>query len=130
MAKDGTARGGRRIGSGSKSKSSKKELETALSYTSIREYLKTNGTLNAVPAEIIEAFDNSVIRYKQAEKILDKEGLTASHPTTGAPIANPMVGVSKTYLQMVYTAWANIWQIICTAQPCGSDDEMEGLLDV
>lgn len=130
MAKDGTARGGKRIGSGCKSKSSKKELKSAMNCSSISDYLKKNGTYGAVPIDIIEAFDNSVIRYKQAEKILDKEGLTSSHPTTGAPIANPMVGVSKTYLQMVYTAWANIWQIICTTHPCGSDDEMEGLLDV
>lgn len=121
--------GGRRTNAGRKKASSVPDLNAAVECTSIREFLKIRGLTGIVPDELLDEFDFSVRRWREAEERLSKEGLTAPHPTTGAAIANPLVGVSKTYMQMMNSCWANIYQLIGSANVGNAEDEMESLLD-
>lgn len=129
MAKDGTARGGRRTGAGAKSKQSKATKSKVVEAGSIAKYLEVRGLKGVVPQELIDSFDQAFLRWKEAEKGLEGTGLLAPHPTTGAEIAHPLVSVSCGYQKTIASLWSQIYQLIGAAQANNKEDEMEGLLD-
>lgn len=141
MAKDGTMRGGARIGAGKKRKSleekitegkatpfeikddtnfsppkpkeylTAKETCAAEVYAATFEWLKAHGCAEVVTPQLVENYSQTIGRHIQCEKILSSEGLIGEHPTTGAPIASPFVKMSLDYLKSAQQLWYQIWQI-------------------
>lgn len=158
MAKDGTRRGGARLGAGRKPKRisvkgvediinetsvSREEyeqyprcgelLENTLAekiYYSIFKFADQRGASDDLAQEIVELFAMSYSRWAQAEKELSEQGLTAPHPVTKLPCKNPLVNVSETYSKQAQNYWYIIWSVLKEhISPADEYDEMEDLLD-
>ena len=147
MARDGTNRGGLRIGAGRKRKSleerllegeiipteilgTQKDFEipkpksylTADSksgkvyagriYLETYDYLKKCGCAEIIPPQLVSNFAQAVSQHIQAEEIIKQTGLLSRHPTTGEPMANPLVKISLDYLKMAQQIWYMIFQTV------------------
>ena len=175
MAKDGTMRGGARVGSGRKSKALKEKIDNGLTATVIdlpepaemkgedvplvKDFLKAaqksgidlcaeevfkdtfcwlkeRGCERLVNTQLIEQYAMSVSRWVQCETCISEYGFLAKHPTTGAAITSPYVGMSQNYLKQVNQCWYQIYQIVkenCSVEYGGAnphDDMMERLFSV
>lgn len=144
MAKDGTMRGGQRVGAGRKSKAltdkiadgrlngamvlpEPAEIEGAV-VPPVKEYLK------AAQKNGKDLCAEEVYRWIQCEEAISEFGFLAKHPTTGNAIASPYVAMSQTYMKQVNQVWYQIYQIVkenCAVEYGGrnpQDDLMERLL--
>ena len=158
MAKDGTRRGGARLGAGRKPKRlSVREVETIMHetrvsreeyeqyppcgellqgttaediYYSIYKFADQRGARDDLAQEIVEFFAVSYYRWAEAEKELNEQGLTAPHPVTRLPCKNPLVNVSETYSKQAQNYWYIIWSVLKEHIPIADEyDPMEDLLD-
>lgn len=163
MAKDGTARGGARVGSGRKPKTAaketptkpkttarkkksgiempeymteKQEKEAELTAVSVYQdtiaWIKERGCEQLVPAQLVRNYAMSVARWIQCEHDISQNGFIAEHPTTGAPIASPVVTMSQNYMKQINNLWYQIYQIVSenssAEMTVTTDDPMEQLL--
>lgn len=73
-------------------------------------------------------------RWIHCETIITNTGYLAKHPTTGAAIASPYVGMSQNYMNQANRLWNEIFAVVrenSTADYSGGtpqDDVMERLL--
>ena len=153
MAKDGTNRGGARIGAGAKKKPladriaegnpGKREL-TVIDFTDSTVDLegqpmpKPSKMLSAkqkngkklVAAEVYKKTWNWI----QCEEAITEFGFLAKHPTTGNAIQSPYVAMSQNFMSQTNRLWMEIYQIVrenCATEYNGAtpqDDVMERLL--
>ena len=122
MAKDGTARGGARPGTGPKRKALTEKISAGKSATIIGlpdapaldmkakqkngtdlcaeevfeetwEWLKKVGCTDYVNTQLINQYAMSVARQIQCEQCISEYGFLAKHPTTGNAIASPYVSM-------------------------------------
>ena len=151
MAKDGTMRGGARVGSGRKSKALTEKIGSGLAasvidlpepeeisgedvFRSTFLWLKERGCDRLVNTQLIEQYAMSVSRWVQCETCISEYGFLAKHPTTGAALTSPYVTMSQNYLKQVNQCWYQIYQIVkenCSVEYGGAnphDDLMEHLL--
>ena len=98
-------------------------------YDALADWLEERGHTGVQP-KLVEEYALSYARWRQAEKLVSKNGLLAPHPTTGADIASPLVSVANMYYKQMHTAWYAIWDVIRQSgeQPA-EKDEMEQLLE-
>ena len=157
MAKDGTARGGQRVGSGRKNNALADKITTGrmrnatvrpeppemegLDMPPVREYMlekqKDGHDLCAedVYRETYEWLRQSVARWIQCEQAISEYGFLAKHPTTGGAIASPFVSMAQQYLKQINQLWYQIYQVVkenCSVDYGGAspnDDLMERLLN-
>ena len=139
MAKDGTMRGGARVGSGRKSKALTEKIGSGLAASVIElpEPEEISGEDMPPVKEFLKAdqqYAMSVSRWVQCETCISEYGFLAKHPTTGAAITSPYVTMSQNYLKQVNQCWYQIYQIVkenCSVEYGGEnphDDLMEHLL--
>ena len=96
-------------------------------FDELSEWLSSKGC-NVQP-RLIEEYALAIARWRDVEKIISADGFIAPHPTTGADMASPLVGVSNTYFKQMHAAWYAIWDVIKqSAEPETAKDEMEELL--
>ena len=104
MARDGTNRGGRRVRAGTKPAPLADRLadgrtDRILATDEMPEpydFTSTDtdkGCAQFVSKRLLEAYAQSFARFIQCEKAISDFGLLGKHPTTGAAIASPFVGV-------------------------------------
>jgi hypothetical protein len=104
MARDGTNRGGRRVRAGTKPEPLADRLadgrtDRILATDEMPEpydFTSTDtdkGCAQFVSKRLLEAYAQSFVRFIQCEKAISDFGLLGKHPTTGAAIASPFVGV-------------------------------------
>ena len=145
MAKDGTTRGGARIGAGRKSKSAEeKRLEGAeilpqtiknnqkkiktpkpylaaiqkdgtktfarRIYRETYEWLKKNNCAETISSQLVESFAAVTARHIQAEMQISQSGFIIRQPTTGEPVATPLIKISLDYLKASQQLWYQISQ--------------------
>lgn len=143
MAKDGTNRGGARIGAGAKKKPladriaegnpGKREL-TVIDLKKTWNWLHERGCAALVSPELLERYAMSVARWIQCEEAITEFGFLAKHPTTGNAIQSPYVAMSQNFMSQTNRLWMEIYQIVkenCATEYNGAtpqDDVMERLL--
>lgn len=131
MAKDGTNRGGARIGAGRKKKNENQDFKVP----AFKAYLATkqkNGSetcaaevyretfawlekcecADMVSPQIVESFSQLIARHVQAEEAINTTGFLARHPTTSEPIANPLIRISLDYYKSAAQAYYQIQQVV------------------
>jgi hypothetical protein len=150
MAKDGTNRGGARIGAGQKKKPladkilegnpgrrKQKNGKTTLAveiYEKTWQWLKERRCVHLIPAQLIEQYAQSVARWIQCEECITEFGFLAKHPTTGNAIPSPYVAMSQSFMKQANNLWYQIYQVVrenCATEYKGAtphDDVMEKLL--
>ena len=158
MARDGTGRGGARVGAGRKKKAltdrindggtamvldlpepsemseSGKSFCAAEVYEETWKWLRERGCDRLVNIQLVEQYAVSVSRWIQCEECISEYGFLAKHPTTGNAIASPYVSMSQQYMKQVNQIWYQIYQVVkenCSVEWQGStpqDDVMERLL--
>ena len=140
MAKDGTMRGGARVGAGKKPKALHQkinegsadgalilpqpvELEGA-DVPPVKEYLKAaqkNGKELLAEEVFNETYlwlkkfgcaELAVARQIQCEEALSEYGFLAKHPTTGNAISSPYVSMLIQFTKQANQAWMQIYQIV------------------
>ena len=103
-------------------------------YEGTYKWLTAWGCASHVSKELVEQYAMSVARWIHCEETVSRTGYIAKHPTTGAPIASPYVGMSQTYMKQALTIWAQIFQVVKENSsseyegPTPQDDAMEILL--
>lgn len=141
MAKDGTQRGGMRIGAGKKSEPPNVQIpfdtnfngelnapppkEYLLAeqkgggklcseqiYRETYKWLKSVGCEKLVAKQLIENYSLTMARHIQCEDILSKFGLLAKHPTTGEPTTSPFVKMSIDYMKQASQLWYQIYAVV------------------
>lgn len=144
MAKDGTNRGGARIGAGRKKKNHtvqipklKEYLEAeqrgggqtcaAQVYQDTFDWLAGCDCAEYVNPQLVETFAQAVSRHVQAESEISRTGFIARHPTTGEPMRSPLVQISLDYLKAAQAAWYSIQQIVDAHT---TTDDADDLLDL
>ena len=96
-------------------------------------WLRKRGCESLVNNQLIEQYAMSSARYIQCEEMVNKYGMIAKHPTTGAAIQSPYVKMSQDFLKQINTIWYSIAQVV--KDNCASgygnpkDDPMERLLN-
>ena len=91
-------------------------------YNALAVWLTNRGFTNVQP-KLMEEYALSYARWRQAEKLVSKNGLLAPHPTTGVSVANM-------YYKQMHTAWYAIWDVIKqSAETSAEGDEMDELLN-
>jgi hypothetical protein len=156
MAKDGTARGGKRANAGAKPKQCKikmTEKDTPISVDvdrldkkqqcgqelcikqirdELMQYLGKFGCENLVMPHLIEQYVMNYARWAQCENIISEKGFIGAHPTTGLEMKSPYVDISGQYLKQANIAWNNIYSIVKENAQIKSEsdsiDPMERLL--
>ena len=97
-------------------------------------WLVLNGIEDKVSDDLIVFYSMSVARWIQCEKMISREGLLGSHPTTGGDIPSPYVSMSREYMRQIQATWFNINQYVkdnLENAPLGKnpqEDMMESLL--
>ena len=97
-------------------------------------WLKKLKVEKLVSTNFIEQYAMSSARYIQCEEMVNKYGMIAKHPTTGAPIQSPYVAIAHSYLKQSTVIWMQIFQIVKENSsidyrgPNPNDDMMERLL--
>ena len=137
MAKDGTNRGGARIGAGRPRKNENHEFQipnpkeylaaeqykgknrqpcgqtcAAQVYQDTFDFLTGCDCAEYVNPQLVENFAQMTARHVQAEQEISRTGLVAGHPTTGEPIISPLVRVSLEYLKAAQAAWYQIQAVV------------------
>lgn len=98
------------------------------------DWLVLNGIEEKVSEDLIVFYSMSVARWIQCEKMISREGLLGSHPTTGGDIPSPYVSMSREYMRQIQATWYNINQYVkdnLENVPLGKnpqEDLMENLL--
>ena len=158
MAKDGTNRGGARMGAGAKKKpladkiaegNPGKRALTVIDFDSHAADLegqpmpKPSRLLSAKQKDgkklqAAEIYKNTWEwlhdRWIQCEEAVTEFGFLAKHPTTGNAIQSPYVAMGQNYMSQTNRLWMEIYQIVkenCASEYTGSnpqDDVMERLL--
>ena len=111
-----------------------RELVAEEVYNETYAWLKARGCEKLVTVQMVEQYAMSVSRWIQSEEIVSATGFLARHPTTGAAIASPYVGMSQSYMKQSNYCWMQIYQIVkenCSVEFQGNtpqDDVMERLL--
>ena len=148
MAKDGTNRGGARMGAGAKKKpladkiaegNPGKRALTVIDFDSHAADLEgqpmpERGCSSLVSPQLLERYAMSCARWIQCEEAVTEFGFLAKHPTTGNAIQSPYVAMGQNYMSQTNRLWMEIYQIVkenCASEYTGSnpqDDVMERLL--
>ena len=116
-----------RTGSATCSELEDRSVEAAQLFVELSDWLSSQGC--KVQPRLIEEYALAIARWREVEKIISADGFIAPHPTTGADMASPLVGVSNTYFKQMHAAWYAIWDVIKqSAEPETAKDEMEELL--
>ena len=171
MAKDGTNRGGKRIGAGRKPKPLAEKIQEGKSASALTlpdidsfegaevadikaflsaeqrmgelyggvifdqmvSWLRDRGCAHLVSPHLVEQYAMALGRWIQLENLVSDKGVIAAHPTTGAPIASPLVTMAQGYLKQANLLYQQIFSIVSensrepvTGNP--QDDMMERLL--
>ena len=146
MAKDGTCRGGARVGAGAKKKPLADKISagnpggrklTVMEFTDAPalegyEMPEPNKMLSAEQKDGTTLAAGEI--YKNTWTWLNARGCLARHPTTGNAIQSPYVAMGQNYMSQTNRLWYEIFQIVkenCTGEYSGSnpqDDVMERLL--
>lgn len=153
MAKDGTNRGGARLGAGRKPKETKvlslngqeaklqaveapkikqylsakqkngKLLGAKRIYTEMYDYIAALGFIDEVPGALIEEYAICSARWIQCEEAITEYGFLSKHPTTEGVIATPFSGLSNQYMKQANQALYMINQIL---NECRQREESRG----
>ena len=75
-------------------------------------WLKERGCEKFVVKGLIEQYALYLARAIQCEEGVDTYGLLAKHPTTGSPIANPLMTMSINFSKQANALWVQIFQIV------------------
>lgn len=103
-------------------------------YKNTWRWLRSLKVEKLVSTTFIEQYAMSSARYIQCEEMVNKYGMIAKHPTTGAPIQSPYVAIAQSYLKHSTVIWMQIFQIVkenATVDyrgPNPNDDVMERIL--
>lgn len=136
-AKDGTNRGGKRIGAGRKrntadltlikcgAKNQRKikpprkylsgeqkdgeKLAAKKIFAEVMDWLRDCHCEGLLPQSLIESYAMAMARHIQAEQYLSSYGLLAKHPTSGEPCTSPFVKISQSYLKEAQLLWSEIF---------------------
>ena len=81
-------------------------------YDSTVEWLQGLGCYEDVPNHLIEEYALCKARWLECELELQRDGLTAEHPTTKKPIKSFYTEISMNYLKQADTAYNAIVEII------------------
>ena len=151
MAKDGTNRGGARVGAGAKKKPLADKIAEGnpgrrrLTVTDFDTTADLEGQpmpkpsallkcASLVSPQLLERYSMSVARWIQCEEAITEYGFLAKHPTTGNAIQSPYVAMSQNFMSQTNRLWMEIYQIVkenCAGEYGGAtpqDDVMERLL--
>lgn len=156
MAKDGTARGGRRTGAGRKKEkmtlvtdavavkvgkvpafmtrrqADGEKIKAKQIYEKTMEYLKSVGVEDKVNAQTVEEYAMAAARWIQCEEAVSRLGLIGKHPTTGADIVSPYVTMAQSYAKQMNAAWYNIDAVVraygSSIKMSDADEMLMGLL--
>ena len=140
MARDGTNRGGVRIGAGRKRKALSERLlegtekpQTSFEFPAPKSYLSMTqrdgstlaarqvyddtyrwltkcGCADSVSQQLVEDYAQTTARFIQAEGELSRAGLIIRHPATGEILPSPLVKISLDYLKAAQQIWYQINQ--------------------
>ena len=97
-------------------------------------WLKARGCEKLVSKQQIEQYAMNVARWIQCQKAISEFGFLAKHPTTGAAIASPFVGMAREFAKQMNADWYQIYQVVrdnCSVEYGSTtphDDFMEKLL--
>ncbi len=151
MAKDGTARGGQRVGAGRKSKALTDKIAAGnpgkrkLKVIDLPKVDDLKGMDMPEPREYLKAAQMDGMTfvaediYRETWKWIKERGCSefgflANHPTTGQACASPYVAMSQSYMKQVNQLWYQIFQVVkenCSEEFKGAtpqEDIMETLL--
>lgn len=109
-------------------------LQAAEIYKTTWEWLDQRGCAALVSPQLLERYSMASARWIHCETIITNTGYLAKHPTTGAAIASPYVGMSQNYMNQANRLWNEIFAIVrenSTADYSGGspqDSMMERLL--
>ncbi len=81
-------------------------------YQYVYEFLTAFKCENAVSAQLIESYAQTVSRHIQCEKIISDTGFLSKHPTTGGPVTTPFVKMSLDYLKAANKIWKEIYSVV------------------
>lgn len=110
------------------------KLQAAEIYKITWDWLDKRGCAILVSPQLLERYSMAAARWIHCETIITNTGYLAKHPTTGAAIASPYVGMSQSYMNYANRLWNEIFAIVrenSTADYSGGtpqDDVMERLL--
>ena len=102
------------------------ELNAEKIYIQTHNWLKERGCIELVNPMLIEAYALSAARWRQCQVALNLYGFLSKHPTTGAAIASPFVGMVSIFQREMDCSWAQIFQIVkenCSAPYTGNPCE-------
>ena len=148
MAKDGTNRGGRRMGAGKKregildgtpffnDKSTKPKVKPPKKYLTAEQadggklyskkiyeetmaWIIAHGCEGLIPKQLVEDYAQAVARHIQCEDYLSQYGLIAKHPTTGEPIISPFSKMNLDYVKLSSQLWYQIYTAVKENAPHG-----------
>ena len=148
MAKDGTLRGGVRIGAGKKRnvdsniidgtadfdaktkiKPPKKfltaeqkdggKLQAKKIYEETTQWIIAHGCETLIPKQLIEDYAQATARHIQCEEYLSEYGLIAKHPTTGEPIVSPFHKMNIENQKLASQLWYQIFTAVKENSPQG-----------
>lgn len=149
MAKDGTIRGGMRVGAGQKRKpqdgkiiektaefvanskiSPPKKYLTAKQkdggklcakkiYEEITQWIIAHGCETLIPKQLVEDYAQATARHIQCEYMLSEFGLIAKHPTTGEPIPSPFHRMNIENQKLASQLWYQIFSAVRDNAPQG-----------
>lgn len=109
-------------------------LQAAEIYKNTWSWLDKRGCAALVSPQLLERYSMAAARWIHCETIITNTGYLAKHPTTGAAIASPYVGMSQNYMNQANRLWNEIFAIVrenSAADYSGGtpqDDVMERLL--
>lgn len=149
MAKDGTIRGGMRVGAGKKRnpqnsniidgtaefgaktkiKPPKKyltaeqkdggKLYSKKIYEEIMQWIIAHGCESLIPRQLVEDYAQATARHIQCEEYLSEYGLIAKHPTTGEPIVSPFHKMNIENQKLASQLWYQIFAAVRDNAPQG-----------
>ena len=109
------------------------ELHADEVYRETWQWLSDRGVAQYISPALLQEYAMVTGRWIQCEKLVSEYGVIGKHPTTGAPIASPFVGMALSFLKQSTLIW---YQILQTAKEHSADpiygsprdDMMERLL--
>lgn len=110
------------------------ELSAAAIYRNTWTWLKKYHCERLVTQQSLEQYAMAAARWIQCEEVISQYGFLAKHPTTGAAIASPYVGMAREYSKHANALWNQIYAVVrenCSMDyrsPTPQDDVMERLL--
>lgn len=88
------------------------ELNAEARYREAVAWIHSRGCDGLVSEQLLRSYAMSVARWEQCERIISRRGMDGCHPTTGAPMASPYVGIAQGYLKQANNLWLMIFQIV------------------